>query len=95
METQADRQSCLQGILIFHLSIFKVTFSKNCSWFYFLQGVWVHPEIDNPEYAADATIGKYDEVCIAGFDLWQVKSGTIFDNLLISDDADAAKKVLK
>ena len=29
--------------------------------------------------------------CGIGFDLWQVKSGTIFDNVLITDDIEAAK----
>merc|ERR1712106_1128462 len=59
------------------------------------KGAWDHPEIDNPEYnAADADgIGKYDEVCKLGFDLWQVKSGTIFDNVLITDDVAEAKKI--
>ncbi|XP_046645954.1 calreticulin-like [Daphnia pulicaria] len=57
------------------------------------KGVWVHPEIDNPEYAPDATIGKYDESCIIGFDLWQVKAGTIFDNVLVTDDVAEAKKI--
>ena len=38
-------------------------------------------------------MGKYDEVCKIGFDLWQVKSGTIFDNILITDDIDEAKKI--
>jgi len=58
------------------------------------KGPWVHPEIDNPEYNEDEakTIGKYDEVCKLGFDLWQVKSGTIFDNIMITDDPEAAKK---
>ena len=28
-----------------------------------------------------------------GFDLWQVKSGTIFDNVLITDDVAEAKKI--
>merc|ERR1711874_577409 len=58
------------------------------------KGAWVHPEIDNPEYnAADAEgIAKYEENCKIGFDLWQVKSGTIFDNLIITDDPAAAKK---
>merc|ERR1719376_58944 len=58
------------------------------------KGAWVHPEIDNPEYNADdaLTIAKYDENCKIGFDLWQVKSGTIFDNLLITDDPAVAKK---
>lgn len=27
-----------------------------------------------------------------GFDLWQVKSGTIFDNILIADSEDDAKE---
>jgi len=58
------------------------------------KGPWVHPEIDNPEYNEEeaATLGKFDEVCKLGFDLWQVKSGTIFDNLMITDDPAEAKK---
>ena len=60
-----------------------------------MKGAWIHPEIDNPEYNADDAkdIAKYDENCKLGFDLWQVKSGTIFDNVLITDDAEHAKKV--
>jgi calreticulin len=59
------------------------------------KGAWIHPEIDNPEYNADDAkdIAKYEENCKIGFDLWQVKSGTIFDNVLITDDAVHAKKV--
>lgn len=29
-----------------------------------------------------------------GFDLWQVKSGTIFDNVLVTDDVEYAKAAL-
>merc|ERR1712012_1361211 len=52
------------------------------------KGPWVHPEINNPEYSEDEakTIAKFDEVCKIGFDLWQVKSGTIFDNILITEE---------
>lgn len=59
------------------------------------KGKWIHPMIPNPEYNADAAkdLGKYDEVCKIGFDLWQVKSGTIFDNVLITDDPAKAKEV--
>ena len=59
------------------------------------KGKWVHPEIDNPQYNADDAkdLGKFDEVCKIGFDLWQVKSGTIFDNILITDDVEEAKKI--
>merc|ERR1719431_1760277 len=54
-------------------------------------------EIDDPDYnPADAEgIAKYEENCKIGFDLWQVKSGTIFDNLIITDDPAAAKKALE
>lgn len=58
-----------------------------------LQGPWIHPEIDNPEYSPDIQLYKRDEICAIGFDLWQVKSGTIFDNVLITDDPEYAKKV--
>jgi calreticulin len=53
----------------------------------------VHPEIDNPDYVPDANLYKYDDFGVLGFDLWQVKSGTIFDNVLITDDESFAEKV--
>ncbi|KAG5848030.1 hypothetical protein ANANG_G00132520 [Anguilla anguilla] len=55
------------------------------------KGAWVHPEIDNPEYQADANIYKFDNIGVLGLDLWQVKSGTIFDNFLITDDVKEAE----
>merc|ERR1719431_2398684 len=56
------------------------------------KGEWKARQIDNPEYNPDdaAGIAKYAENCKIGFDLWQVKSGTIFDNLLITDDPKVA-----
>merc|ERR1711953_856959 len=60
-----------------------------------MDGEWEPPMIDNPEYNADDAkdLGKYDEFCKIGLDLWQVKSGTIFDNFLITDDVEEAKKI--
>ncbi|XP_060527729.1 calreticulin [Cylas formicarius] len=58
------------------------------------KGQWVHPEIDNPEYNAVPDLYKQKEICGIGFDLWQVKSGTIFDNVLITDDVEYAKNAL-
>ncbi|CAH1243613.1 CALR [Branchiostoma lanceolatum] len=58
-------------------------------------GKWIHPEIDNPEYTADDKIYRYEDIGAVGFDLWQVKSGTIFDNILVTDDADHAEEVGK
>ncbi|XP_055385220.1 calreticulin [Condylostylus longicornis] len=57
------------------------------------KGVWQHPEIDNPEYTPDSNLYLRKELCTIGFDLWQVKSGTIFDNILITDDLEYASKV--
>jgi len=58
------------------------------------KGPWVHPMIPNPEYKYDDNMHK---VCRngcthVGFELWQVKSGTIFDDIIITDSLDEAKK---
>uniref|UniRef100_A0A4W3KE19 Calreticulin n=1 Tax=Callorhinchus milii TaxID=7868 RepID=A0A4W3KE19_CALMI len=55
------------------------------------KGVWVHPEIDNPAYVADMNIYSFKSIGVLGLDLWQVKSGTIFDNFLITDDEKYAE----
>jgi len=57
------------------------------------KGVWVHPMIPNPEYAADDKLYLRNEMSVIGLDLWQVKSGTIFDNFLVTDDVEEAKKI--
>lgn len=56
------------------------------------KGKWVHPEIDNPEYTPDADLYAYEDFGVIGFDLWQVKSGTIFDDILIADDEKYAEE---
>merc|ERR1712209_179725 len=61
-------------------------------------GVWEAKKIANPEYEDDDTLYKYDAFGFIGFDLWQVKGGTIFDNVIITDDvaeADAFAKKWK
>ncbi|OUM64236.1 hypothetical protein PIROE2DRAFT_69283 [Piromyces sp. E2] len=55
------------------------------------KGKWVHPEIPNPDYVDDKEIYVYDSGFV-GFDLWQVKSGTIFDDIVVTDDVEEAKK---
>jgi len=58
------------------------------------KGKWVHPIIDNPEYEYD---DKMHAVCKdgcthVGFELWQVKTGTIFDDILVTDSLEEAQK---
>merc|ERR1711990_463529 len=55
------------------------------------KGVWEAKLIDNPKYVADDTLYKYASFSTVGIDIWQVKAGTIFDNILVTDDVDYAK----
>merc|ERR1712242_140787 len=62
------------------------------------KGIWEAKKIANPEYQDDDALYKYDNFGFIGFDLWQVKGGTIFDNVIITDDtaeADAFAKKWK
>merc|ERR1711957_448597 len=58
------------------------------------KGPWEHPEIANPDY-------KYDEKMYAvcpdgcthvGFELWRVKAGTIFNDIIVTDSLEEAQK---
>merc|ERR1711881_759625 len=55
------------------------------------KGIWEAKLIANPKYVADDNLYKYANFGAVGIDVWQVKSGTIFDNILITDDVDYAK----
>merc|ERR1719264_1777481 len=59
------------------------------------KGVWEAKKIANPEYQDDDAVYKYDDFSFIGFDLWQVKGGTIFDNVIITDDAAEADAFAK
>merc|ERR1712228_772184 len=62
------------------------------------KGVWEAKKIANPEYEDDDKIYSYADFGFLGFDLWQVKGGTIFDNIILCDDvaeADAFAKKWK
>merc|ERR1712206_24778 len=56
------------------------------------KGTWSAKEIDNPEFKDDDNIYAYEDFGFIGFDLWQVKGGTIFDNIIITDDVAEADK---
>uniref|UniRef100_N1QSA4 Calreticulin n=1 Tax=Aegilops tauschii TaxID=37682 RepID=N1QSA4_AEGTA len=70
------------------------------------QGKWKAPMIANPvnytthaltsllcftDFKDDPYIYAFDSLKYIGIELWQVKSGTLFDNILITDDAALAK----
>merc|ERR1719235_870685 len=56
---------------------------------------WVQKQIPNPKYEADDALYAYENFGFAGFDLWQVKSGAIFDNLVITDAPAEADKYVE
>merc|ERR1712113_66144 len=59
------------------------------------KGFWEAKKIDNPEYEDDNNIYRYADFGFIGFDLWQVKGGTIFDNIIITDDVAEADVFVK
>jgi len=52
----------------------------------------VHPVVPNPKYKDDDEIYLYKDNGAVGFELWQVKAGTIFDNILVTDSVEEAKE---
>merc|ERR1711977_383030 len=59
------------------------------------KGVWTAREIDNPEFKDDDSVYEYADFGFIGFDLWQVKGGAIFDNIIITDDRAEADEFAK
>eukprot|EP01018_Ginkgo_biloba_P009969 Gb_34343 [translate_table: standard] len=57
------------------------------------KGKWVAPMIDNPDFKDDLELYVFPNLKYIGIELWQVKSGTLFDNILVSDDPEYAKKL--
>jgi len=48
--------------------------------------------IANPDYAPE-TYAKYTDIEYVGFELWTVNSGSVFDNVLVTDDKAYATKM--
>eukprot|EP01006_Ploeotia_vitrea_P032597 TRINITY_DN64783_c4_g1_i1.p1 TRINITY_DN64783_c4_g1~~TRINITY_DN64783_c4_g1_i1.p1 ORF type:complete len:396 (+),score=63.08 TRINITY_DN64783_c4_g1_i1:95-1282(+) len=57
------------------------------------KGEWKHPMIPNPDYKEDPELHVRCKDCThVGFELWQVKSGTIFDDIIVTDSLDEARE---
>jgi len=56
------------------------------------KGLWNAPLIDNPKYDPNAR-HIFENVGAIGLDLWHLKGGSTFDNLLVTDSIEFAKKV--
>ncbi|XP_049644350.1 calreticulin-3 [Suncus etruscus] len=54
--------------------------------------VWLHRKPKDANYLAESDLTEFDDIGAIGLELWQVRSGTIFDNFLITDDEEYAQK---
>jgi len=54
------------------------------------KGEWVHPVIANPEYVEDDKLYLFKDNAYVAFELWQVKAGSIFDNIIVTDSVSEA-----
>merc|ERR1719453_2827577 len=59
------------------------------------KGVWSPPDIDNPEYVPDDKLYLHKDLAHVGFELWQVKAGTVFDNIFVGDSLEEAEAFRK
>ncbi|KAL5167193.1 Calreticulin-3 [Glycine soja] len=59
------------------------------------KGKWKTPWIDNPEFEDDPDLYVLKPIKYVGIEVWQVKGGSVFDNVLICDDPDYAKQVVE
>ncbi|QCD88470.1 calreticulin [Vigna unguiculata] len=58
------------------------------------KGKWKIPWIDNPEFEDDPDLYVLKPIKYVGIEVWQVKAGSVYDNILICDDPQYAKQVV-
>merc|ERR1719382_538783 len=54
------------------------------------KGEWTPAQITNPDFEEGVQLAAYDSMYV-GYELWIVNNGTIFDNILVTDDLEYAK----
>jgi len=59
------------------------------------KGFWEAKKKANPDYVDDESVYKFADFGFIGFDLWQVKGNTIFDNIILTDDKAEADSFAK
>lgn len=58
------------------------------------KGPWEHPMIANPDYVYDDNMYAVcqEECTHVGFELWQVTSGALYDDIIVTDSLEEAQK---
>jgi len=55
------------------------------------KGPWEHPQIPNPDFVEVTNPAHRLPIKFVGFDLWQVKSGTLFGDIVLADSEEDLK----
>lgn len=53
------------------------------------KGEWKAKQVANPDY--DPNVHVYNDLGVAGFELWVVNEGSVFDNVIVTDSVEEAK----
>ncbi|XP_074320061.1 calreticulin-3-like [Silene latifolia] len=59
------------------------------------KGKWRTPWIDNPEFEDDPDLYVLRPIKYVGIEVWQVKAGSVYDNILLCDDPQYAKQIVE
>jgi len=59
------------------------------------KGAWEAKKIANPDFVDDPQLYKYADFGFVGFDVYQVKGSTIFDNIIVTDSIAEADEFAK
>lgn len=57
------------------------------------KGKWKTPWVDNPEFEDDPDLYVFKPLKYVGIEVWQVKAGSVYDNILVCDDPQYAREV--
>jgi len=59
------------------------------------KGQWKPRQVANPAYEEDKDLYKARKpLAVVGIDVWQVKSGSVFDNIIIADNLDEVNAII-
>merc|ERR1712241_143303 len=58
-------------------------------------GEWQAPMIDNPDYVEAVDVWKRGPIGFIGVEVWQVKSGTVFSDFILTDSVEEAEAFME
>jgi calreticulin len=74
-----------------YLGVWKPKMIKNPAY----KGEWAPRLIPNPSFVIDKEFGVFEDLSYVGIEVFQAKPGSIYDNILVTDDLEYAEKQLR